>query len=103
MRRPVSIAKAYIYSNKHARERPKAAGREESGLWMPRADAGGPRRTGGYVCHLLLRAMECRELVPCHSLLLLVDETGGEDQEGERRWHAYQQIQMQAHQWVVRS
>ena len=29
----------------------KAAGREDSGLWMPRADAGGPRRTDGYACY----------------------------------------------------
>ena len=32
----------------------KAAGREESGLWMPRVDTGGPWRAGRHVCYLLL-------------------------------------------------
>ena len=31
----------------------KTVGREDSGLWTPRADAGEPRRTGGHACCLL--------------------------------------------------
>jgi hypothetical protein len=61
-----------VYSDSHTRTRPRAVTTADSGLWVLRAEARGPRRTGGHT-HVLLTT----RTTALHGMLVLMTWNAG--------------------------